>query len=172
MNTGSPSTMFVICLCEPVRDIKRPPNDAYAVLWEGKSGTAMWSRRIRRPLTQPPLNHRRIYTPAKTRVTSALCTPWSIIHGQGMMHGRDTRCSDGRKGERYTPRKDTFCLVSERGWPNDFLQPETRPKGNLARRIFAHWHAFCPVQIAGIPAVMSLEEEGTGGEREDGRTEL
>ncbi len=32
MNTGSPSTMFVICLCDPVSDIKSPPKDAYAVL--------------------------------------------------------------------------------------------------------------------------------------------
>ena len=32
MNTGSPSTMLVICLDDPVKDISRPPNDAYAVL--------------------------------------------------------------------------------------------------------------------------------------------
>ena len=34
--------MFVICLCEPVRDIKSPPKDAYAVLTEVEPSQALW----------------------------------------------------------------------------------------------------------------------------------
>lgn len=32
MKTGSPSTMLVKCLNDPVRDMRSPPKDAYAVL--------------------------------------------------------------------------------------------------------------------------------------------
>ena len=31
-NTGSPNTMFVMWRNDPVRDMSKPPNDAYAVL--------------------------------------------------------------------------------------------------------------------------------------------
>lgn len=33
------------------------------------------------------------------------------------------------------------------------FQTEPRPKRNLVRRRLALWHAFCPVQNAGLPAV-------------------
>ena len=55
--TGSPSTMLVICLNEPVRDMRRPPNEAYAVLRNGQSVDT--ESRQRRPYTTsevPPSN--------------------------------------------------------------------------------------------------------------------
>ncbi len=62
MNTGSPSTMLVKCLNDPVRDMRSPPKDAYAVLMQ--SQCRVQQRDGREALTRPLPTPRRTYTPS------------------------------------------------------------------------------------------------------------
>lgn len=62
--TGSPKTTFVMCRNDPVRDMSKPPNDAYAVLYRSdlSAHREQWVNAIL-ILTQFRLRLHQIYIP-------------------------------------------------------------------------------------------------------------